>query len=57
MLDASGKQSDLQVQKQEVKIPAKDFTLAQGKDFYYDAKLIVIPAARSLGRRTRSVSN
>jgi VWFA-related protein len=58
VLDASGKQSDLQIQRQEVKIPAKDFTVAQGKDFYYDAKLIVVPGGQKLSIGIRdSVSN
>ncbi|MEP6993449.1 MAG: VWA domain-containing protein [Acidobacteriota bacterium] len=58
VLDASGKQSDLQVQRQEVKIPAKDFTLAQGKDFYYDAKLIVVPGSQKLSVGIRdAISN
>ena len=58
VLDASGKQSDLQVQRQEVKIPAKDFTMAQGKDFYYDAKLIVVPGGQKLSVGVRdAVSN
>ncbi len=58
VLDASGKQSDLQVQKQEIKIPNKDFTLAQSKDFYYDAKLIVVPGGQKLSVGVRdSVSN
>jgi hypothetical protein len=45
VLDASGKQSDLQIQRQEVKIPAKDFTAAQG-GLHYDAKLIVVPGGQ-----------
>ena len=54
VLDASGKQSDLQVQRQEVKIPAEDFTEAQRKDFYYDATLIVVPGGQKLvDRRAR----
>jgi VWFA-related protein len=58
VLDASGKQSDLQVQRQEVKIPSKDFTAAQGKDFYYDAKLIVVPGGQKLSIGVRdAVSN
>ena len=58
VLDASGKQSDLQVDRQQVKIPAKDFTTAQGKDFYYDAKLIVVPGGQKLAVGIRdSVSN
>src|SRR5262249_5533529 len=58
VLDASGKQSDLQVQRQEVKIPSKDFTMAQGKDFYYDAKLIVVPGGQKLSVGVRdAVSN
>ena len=58
VLDASGKQSDLQVQRQEVKIPAKDFTIAQGKDFYYDVQLIVVPGGQNIAVAVRdSVSN
>ena len=58
VLDASGKQSDLQIQRQEIKIPAKDFASAQGKDFYYDAKLIVVPGGQKLSVGIRdSVSN
>jgi VWFA-related protein len=58
VLDASGKQSDLQVQRQEVKIPSKDFAMAQGKDFYYDAKLIVVPGGQKLSIGVRdAVSN
>jgi hypothetical protein len=58
VLDASGKQSDLQVAQQEVKIPAKDYRAAQGKDFYYDAKLIVVPGGQKLSVGIRdSVSN
>jgi VWFA-related protein len=58
ILDASGKQSDLQIQRQEVKIPSKDFAMAQGKDFYYDAKLIVVPGGQKLSVGVRdAVSN
>ena len=58
VLDASGKQSDLQVQRQQVRIPAKDFGQAQSKDFYYDAKLIVVPGGQKLSVGIRdSVSN
>ncbi len=46
--DASGNQSDLQVQRQEVKIPSKDFATAQRKDFYYDATLLVVPGGQKL---------
>ncbi|MFY9552094.1 MAG: VWA domain-containing protein [Thermoanaerobaculia bacterium] len=56
--DAAGNQSDLQVQRQEVKIPAKDFTAAQRKDFYYDATLLVVPGGQKLAIGVRdSVSN
>ena len=52
--DASGNQSDLQVQRQEVEIPAKDFAAAQRKDFYYDATLVVVPGGQKLvDRRAR----
>jgi VWFA-related protein len=56
--DAAGNQSDLQVQRQEVKIPAKDFTAAQRKDFYYDATLLVVPGGQKLAIGVRDgVSN
>jgi len=48
VLDASDKQSDLAVQRQTVKIPAKDFEKARGKDYYYDATLIVVPGGQKL---------
>ena len=49
-----GKQSDLQVQRQAVSVPAKDFTGAQQKDFYYDVQLIVVPGGQKLvGRAAR----
>jgi hypothetical protein len=56
--DAAGNQSDLQIQRQEVKIPAKDFTAAQRKDFYYDATLLVVPGGQKLAIGVRdAVSN
>jgi hypothetical protein len=56
--DASGNQSDLQIQRQEVKIPSKDFEVAQRKDFYYDATLLVVPGGQKLAIGVRdSVSN
>ncbi len=56
--DASGNQSDLQVQRQEVRIPAKEFAVAQRKDFYYDATLLVVPGGQKLSIGVRdSVSN
>ena len=56
--DASGNQSDLQIQRQEVKIPSKDFATAQRKDFYYDATLLVVPGGQKLAIGVRdSVSN
>lgn len=56
--DAAGNQSDLQVQRQEVRIPNKDFAVAQRKDFYYDATLLVVPGGQKLSIGVRdSVSN
>jgi VWFA-related protein len=56
--DASGNQSDLQVQRQEIKIPSKDFETAQRKDYYYDATLLVVPGGQKLAIGVRdSVSN
>ncbi len=56
--DAAGNQSDLQIQRQEVRIPNKDFAVAQRKDFYYDATLLVVPGGQKLSIGVRdSVSN
>jgi VWFA-related protein len=58
VLDAVGKQSDLQVQRQSVSVPVKDFTGAQKKDFYYDVQLIVVPGGQKLAIALRDgVSN
>lgn len=58
VLDALGKQSDLQVQRQAVSVPAKDFTNAQRKDFYYDVQLLVVPGGQKLSVALRDgISN
>jgi VWFA-related protein len=58
VLDALGKQSDLQVQRQAVTVPASDFTNAQRKDFYYDVQLLVVPGGQKLAVALRDgVSN
>jgi VWFA-related protein len=58
VLDALGKQSDLQVQQQRVNVPAKDFATAQGKDWYYDVQLLVVPGGQKLAVALRDgVSN
>jgi VWFA-related protein len=58
VLDALGKQSDLQVQRQAVTVPAKDFSNAQKKDFYYDVQLLVVPGGQKLAVALRDgVSN
>ena len=58
VLDALGKQSDLQVQRQAVSVPVSDFTGAQKKDFYYDVQLIVVPGGQKLAIALRDgVSN
>jgi len=58
VLDVSGKQSDLQIQRQEVKVPLKDLAIAQRKDFYYDASLIVVPGGQKVAFAVRDgVSN
>jgi hypothetical protein len=58
VLDALGKQSDLQVQRQAVSVPAKDFTTAQKKDFYYDVQLLVVPGGQKLSVALRDgISN
>ena len=48
VLDVSGKQSDLQIQRQQVKVPQKDLATAQRKDFYYDVSLIVVPGGQKI---------
>ncbi len=48
VLDVSGKQSDLQIQRQRVSVPAKDLAAAQRKDFYFDVQLIVVPGGQKL---------
>lgn len=56
--DASGNQSDLSIQRQEVRVPAKEMDVAQRKDFYYDATLLVVPGGQTLSVGVRdSVSN
>jgi VWFA-related protein len=56
--DAAGNQSDLQVQRQQVSVPAKEFEAAQRKDFYYDATLLVVPGGQKLSVGVRdAVSN
>lgn len=58
VLDVSGKQSDLQIQRQSVKVPQKDLASAQRKDFYYDASLIVVPGGQKVAIGVRDgVSN
>jgi VWFA-related protein len=58
VLDVSGKQSDLQVQRQQVKVPRADLATAQRKDFYYDVSLIVVPGGQKLSIAVRDgVSN
>jgi VWFA-related protein len=53
VLDVSGKQSDLQVQKQAVRVPAKDFEMAQKKDYVYDVSLIVVPGGQKISVAVR----
>lgn len=39
--DSAEKQSDLAIQRQVVSVPAKDLTIAQSKDWYYDFTMTV----------------
>ena len=56
--DAAGNQSDLQVQRQQLRIPNKDFATAQAKDYYYDVTLVVVPGGQKLSVGVRdAVSN
>ncbi|HZI67298.1 MAG TPA: VWA domain-containing protein [Thermoanaerobaculia bacterium] len=58
VLDSVGKQSDLTVQQQTVNVPAKDYAIAQGKDWYYDVNLLVVPGGQKLAVALRDgVSN
>ncbi len=58
VLDVSGNQSDLQIQKQEITVPQKDLAVAQRKDFYYDVQLVVGPGGQKLAVGVRDgVSN
>ncbi len=58
VLDVSGKQSDLQIQRQQVKVPQKDLAAAQRKDFYFDVSLIVVPGGQKLAVGVRDgISN
>jgi VWFA-related protein len=58
VLDVSGKQSDLQIQRQQVTVPVKDLAAAQRKDFYFDVQLIVVPGGQKLAVGVRDgVSN
>jgi VWFA-related protein len=58
VLDVSGKQSDLQIQRQQIKVPQKDLAAAQRKDFYYDVSLIVVPGGQKVAVGVRDgVSN
>ncbi|PYQ66555.1 MAG: hypothetical protein DMF54_07425 [Acidobacteria bacterium] len=58
VLDALGKQSDLQVERQAVSVPAKDLSTAQRKDYYYDVQLLVVPGGQKLAIALRDgVSN
>jgi len=56
--DATGNQSDLQIQRQQLRIPAKEFAEAQKKDYYYDVTLVVVPGGQKLSVGVRdSVSS
>ena len=58
VLDVTGNQSDLQIQKQDIKVPQKDLAVAQRKDFYYDVQLVVVPGGQKLAVGVRDgVSN
>ena len=56
--DAAGNQSDLQIQRQQLRIPKQDFETAQAKDYYYDVTLVVVPGGQKLSVGVRdAVSN
>lgn len=53
VLDADGKQSDLQVRPLEIKIPSKNYESARKKTYGYDVQLIMIPGAQRLSVAVR----
>ncbi len=54
--DADEKQSDLAIQRQVVHVPAKDFRIAQGKDFYYDFSMTVGSGAQRIAIAVRDAN-
>ncbi len=53
VLDVSGKQSDLQVEQQQIRVPKANYESAVRKDFYFDATLIVVPGGQTLAVAVR----
>lgn len=51
--DASGNKSDLQVQREIIRVPAKELARAQTKDQPYELKLVVRPGAQRLSLAVR----
>ncbi len=51
--DAAEKQSDMAIQTQKVRVPAKDFAKAQQKDWYYDFTMTVGPGAQRISFAVR----
>jgi hypothetical protein len=54
--DSEEKQSDLAIQRQVVTVPAKDFTTAQGKDFYYDFSMTIGSGAQRIAIAVRDTN-
>ncbi|MDQ2869204.1 MAG: VWA domain-containing protein [Acidobacteriota bacterium] len=54
--DAAEKQSELAIQRQAVTVPAKDLTVAQAKDWFYDFTMTVGPGSQRIAFAVRDGS-
>ena len=53
VLDVSGKQSDLTVKEEKVRVPANKLKDAQGKFFPYEVKMLVVPGGQKVSIAVR----
>jgi len=53
VLDVSGKQSDLTVKEEKIRVPAAKFADAQGKFFPYEVKMLVVPGGQKVSIAVR----
>jgi hypothetical protein len=54
--DSSGDKSDLQIQKETIKVPEKELKIAQTKDQPYELKLLVRDGAQRLSLAVRDMA-